>query len=448
MSRSSPNDNPKSGGAPANHRRDDSVSADSDSQTAPTDPSAAEGTQQPTEDELVTQLQESAAEDSGPNETLRRNIEQYSKYTPLFASLAYTVIGAVFVPAFLAFVVVELSPAYDLSILSGAVQKGLSSIVLPLFVTLVLSRAMVPGGLAKRRLGWSPELCGALKVTFDSILYGVLPARFLYVGLETFDNGKWNDSLGRMVFVLAMIAFATGMAITAARLIRWLEGRPEERPWYAPIRRTLLYSLPLMPVTLAVMAGAGFYFTAEELSTRAVWTVLSMVGIGLVGGLCSRLLLIAQFIIKLRELSRDDEGQIESDESIDIASISAQVNRLIRATAFVAMVLLGWQIWANVLPAIGYLDSFKLPWQSAVEGSAGVAEWITLRHALIAVGIFVLTYILSSNLPGLLEITLLDRLPLDRGGRYAISFVVRYLVGIIGILTACQVIGFSWNRVQ
>ncbi len=402
----------------------------------------------PSQEEVVSQLQETAQQDAGPNETLRHNIELYSRYTPVFASVAYTVISAILIPAILAFVVVQLSPAYDLSELKGSVQRGLSSIVLPLFVSLMLGRAMIPQGLARRQLGWSAELCNALKATLDSIIYFVLPLRFLYVALETFSNGEFNDSLGRIVFTTAMAGFTVGLTITSLRLKRWLSEDGTDRPWHGPIQKALLYCLPLMPFSLAVMAVTGFYFTAEELSSRAIWTVLSMVGIALIGGLCSRLLLIAQFIIKLRELSRDTEGQIESDESIDIASISAQVNRLIRATAFVAMVLVGWQIWNNVLPAIGYLDSVKLPWQSAVEGPAGMAEFITLRHALIAIGVGILTFILSRNLPGLLEITLLDRLPLDRGGRYAISFVVRYLVAIIGLIAAGQLIGFSWNRVQ
>ena len=66
----------------------------------------------------------------------------------------------------------------------------------------------------------------------------------------------------------------------------------------------------------------------------------------------------------------------------------------------------------------------------------------------MSVGILCITWVLSRNLPGLLELTLIDRLPLDRGGRYAISFVVRYLVGLFGVLLACKNVGFSWSSVQ
>ena len=73
---------------------------------------------------------------------------------------------------------------------------------------------------------------------------------------------------------------------------------------------------------------------------------------------------------------------------------------------------------------------------------------VTLRDLLLASGVLVITLVLSRNLPGLLEIVLLDRLPLDRGGRYAISFVCRYLVAIAGIMLTFHWIGFSWTAVQ
>ena len=193
------------------------------------------------------------------------------------------------------------------------------------------------------------------------------------------------------------------------------------------------------------MSAAGYHFTAVQMSWRGLWTFLLIVGIAVVGGFISRLLLIAQFSIKLRQLRRDDAGEINSDESIDIGAISKQVNRLLRATSLVAMVVVAWQIWGNVLPVFGYLDDWHVYKTSLADG---LTHWITLRHLLLATGIVILTFILSNNLPGLLEITLLDRLPLDRGGRYAISFVVKYLVAIVGLFIACQTIGFSWAKVQ
>ena len=211
----------------------------------------------------------------------------------------------------------------------------------------------------------------------------------------------------------------------------------------------MLYLLPAAPIALGVMAALGYYFTAEELSSRAILTVLAMVSIALAAGLFSRLLLIAQFGIKLRELKRNEDGQISSAETIDISEITGQLNRLIRATSLVGVVLVGWQIWEAVLPAIGYLDKVDL-WSGVATEVNGVAipKMVTLRELLMAIGFLVLAFVLSANLPGLLEVTLLDRLNLDRGGRYAVSFVVKYLVLVVGIFLACRLLGFAWHRVQ
>ena len=117
-------------------------------------------------------------------------------------------------------------------------------------------------------------------------------------------------------------------------------------------------------------SAIGFHFTAVELSWRCVWTVLLSIAIALTTGLISRLLLITQFRIKLRQLARDSDGEINADESIDISEISGQVNRLLRATSLVVLVVVGWQIWAQVLPAINYLDEWEL-WHSAIVDDTG-----------------------------------------------------------------------------
>ena len=54
-----------------------------------------------------------------------------------------------------------------------------------------------------------------------------------------------------------------------------------------------------------------------------------MLAIAIVAGFVSRLLLTTQFRVKLRQLTRNEEGHISEDESININEISSQVNRLV-----------------------------------------------------------------------------------------------------------------------
>jgi potassium efflux system protein len=54
----------------------------------------------------------------------------------------------------------------------------------------------------------------------------------------------------------------------------------------------------------------------------------------------------------------------------------------------------------------------------------------------------------SRNLPGLLELAVLQRLPMDHGGRNAITTVSRYVLVLSGIVIACNTVGISWGNVQ
>ena len=57
---------------------------------------AIEGEEKPSHDEVAEQIckiEASDDDDDGPNETLKRHIEMYSYYSPVFASVGYTLIG-------------------------------------------------------------------------------------------------------------------------------------------------------------------------------------------------------------------------------------------------------------------------------------------------------------------------------------------------------------------
>ena len=65
-----------------------------------------------------------------------------------------------------------------------------------------------------------------------------------------------------------------------------------------------------------------------------------------------------------------------------------------------------------------------------------------------AVVVVVIMIIASRNLPGLLEITILNRLPMDAGARHAFTTLCRYAITAIGIILAFNTIGLRWSSVQ
>jgi potassium efflux system protein len=134
---------------------------------------------------------------------------------------------------------------------------------------------------------------------------------------------------------------------------------------------------------------------------------------------------------------------------------------LLRQAVTVGLVLGGWLIWSDVLPALRILDNVEL-WSRSVKvverfedasGNVRMTEDVelaptTLRHGVIAAMILLATVVLGRNLPALLEITVLSRLPLDRGGRHAVSILLHYAVALTGLIVALRTLSIDWASVQ
>jgi potassium efflux system protein len=67
---------------------------------------------------------------------------------------------------------------------------------------------------------------------------------------------------------------------------------------------------------------------------------------------------------------------------------------------------------------------------------------------LIAAFIIALTWIAVRNIPGLLEMTVLERLRIDAPGRFAFSTLARYAIIVVGLVSASSTIGIGWAKVQ
>jgi len=197
--------------------------------------------------------------------------------------------------------------------------------------------------------------------------------------------------------------------------------------------------------------------------------------------------------------SSEPVAAVVDEEAVDIPSLDAQTRQLFRSGLTMAAVLGVYFIWASTLPALQGLDRVQL-WpsvtllevsadQSARERSAAAAELaaaetsataedplspstvqsitatiplepqepsepnglptvLTLADVSLALIFALLTLIAARNLPGLLEISVLQRLPLDGGARYAVTTIVRYLIVIIGVSVVFSAVGLGWKNIQ
>jgi potassium efflux system protein len=107
-----------------------------------------------------------------------------------------------------------------------------------------------------------------------------------------------------------------------------------------------------------------------------------------------------------------------------------------------------WAIWEPVFPAFGILQDIQFwSYSTVVDGVAKTVP-ITLANITMAAIVAVTTIIASHNLPGLLEVILLNHLPMNPGARYAYSTVSRYTITAIGIIIVFNTIGIKWANLQ
>ena len=121
-----------------------------------------------------------------------------------------------------------------------------------------------------------------------------------------------------------------------------------------------------------------------------------------------------------------------------------------------------WLVWADVLPAIRFLDRWPI-WETTVQTVVNVTDdetgktearpkievqAVTIASLVQVLVIILLTTTAARNVPGLLEMSVLARLPIDRSTSYAVTSLTRYGLVLIGLILASQALGLTWANVQ
>jgi potassium efflux system protein len=219
-----------------------------------------------------------------------------------------------------------------------------------------------------------------------------------------------------------------------------------------PLQLVWRQAVTLLPATLAVMAAVGYYYTAQQAAIRILETFAMFLAVAALGGMTRRWLLVNR-----RQLAREQAKQrraamaqaAESDpeappalevveELVDLAALGEQTQKLLRMFLVVTTMVGLSLIWAPILPALAYPAEKLLP-------GAEYLTWGMLGMFLI---VLTVTYAAVRDVPALLELVILQHLPLDSGSRYAITTLCRYVITAIGLTGACNAIGLKWGSIQ
>ncbi|WP_133405523.1 mechanosensitive ion channel domain-containing protein [Parashewanella tropica] len=228
------------------------------------------------------------------------------------------------------------------------------------------------------------------------------------------------------------------------------------------LQRTLWQLLKLSPLAAAVLAFTGYYFTAYEMLFQLLFSVFMALGVLLAYQLIKRWMLIERRriafdrakakraeILAQRERGdtsqNPDSSEFYEEPVVDLETISSQSLGLVRSLLILGLCagLIG--LWTQTHSALfSFFDGITL-WHSNVDG---LSVPVTLKTLLYGIVVFGFSMMIAANLPGLLELTILQRLELTSGTGFAITTVSRYFVLLIGMLIGFNTLGVEWSKLQ
>jgi potassium efflux system protein len=358
----------------------------------------------------------------------------------------------------------------------AAVAEGLGRLALAWFVIGAQLIAGRTGGLAESHFRWRPNNIRTLRRHLAWFFVTFMPAVFIFATIDARDEDAELGSLGRIAFIFGMLM----LALFAFRVLRPVGGVVEDvlsknrSGWLSRLRYLWFPLVVGLPLVLAGLAVLGYAYTAYQFELRFARTFLLALILIYANAIVLRFFFVSQRRIALgraqKSLDRGETPAVAADsQEMNLLVVSSQSRDLLHSGLAFAMILGICLIWQDTLPAWNFLRGYvvipaehvaALPappdGSAATPGAAPAlarplteaAGAVTLADILLAIVIAIVTVMVSKNLPGLMEIVVLSRLPLEPSVRYAITAISRYSITIVGIVIACGSLGVGWSKVQ
>jgi potassium efflux system protein len=407
------------------------------------------------------------------NIALRVDQQQEDRFSLTLRALAvtaYLVAGWPFLMYFLATQLLHLPLPYNFT---TVVATGLLGAAGQLATLLFLYQICRRDGLAQIHFLWPEASRRSLRRNLGWVTPIAVSMGFLISAMGPVQEIESGDSLAKLALIIQM----TGSSVFLAWMLRFSGGivsswtKDNTNGWLARLRYIWWPFAVGMHLFLAALAAVGYFLSALELRNLIRETFWLVVWLIVFNSLALRWLSLARRRFAMREALRKRESAeeatrqqgieaqragTEADDTpipieepvIGITQIDEQTRSLLR-TVMLFLVLLGlWAIWEPVFPALGVMEDIQLWSYSSVVDGVPKSIPINLADLMLGVVVAAVTFVASRNLPGLLEITLLNRLPMDSGARYAFTTLCRYAITAIGVILAFNFIGFNWSKLQ
>ncbi|MCC7397621.1 MAG: mechanosensitive ion channel [Planctomycetes bacterium] len=372
-------------------------------------------------------------------------------YSPTARSAIDTLLLALPIPLLLLLWSRQRAAPREATEFAKAVAAGAGETAWALLLVLVLRHVVRARGLAEAHFQWQTTPVAHLRRAAPLLLLSVLPFSFVLgmlelapddAGLGAFGGPLLLGQLGILLLVFSRLlhprrGIIGGGIKSADALYRF---------------RVVWYLLAIaIPLVLLAMVALGYEFTVLQLTRRFYLTVGVVVAGGIVHELILRGLLLARRRLQMRHaqarLEAARSGESAVTEAVDATApdpqlLARQTQTLLTTAVTVLVLVVTFQVWVDVLPALGILRRFTVWGQAGSEGATTLAD--------LTFGLFVLlaSLLAARNLPALLELLVLQRFRMQAGERHAITTLTRYVLVGVGLAWTCRSFGIGWSNVQ
>jgi len=407
---------------------------------------------------------------------LRANLESLAQdaqrssatgVTPTVHAAALTLLMSLSIPALIALFGWRLTSVAPVGEFAHALGMASLFSSLTLLIIEFIRNACQENGLGEAHFGWDSESTAAIRRAASLAKISCIPARFVCLLAESTDDPLMISTVGRVALIIELLALATivfELLRPCSPLVHSIRTGGQST-WAKNTYKIWASVLVFLPAVLAFVSAIGFHYTATRLSTRmaATWGVIAlMVGLR---AFAMRWLQVVyrRFAIRrsrekraalqARQQAIGDTGEMPMvpDTSLELrlTDINDQAQSLIRIAATVIGAVLLTFIWHEILPALGYLNRFQF-WENGLLPitEQGVRPRVTLVDLFFGGACMTITVLACRNLPGLMDISIFQRLPMDAGARYAASALTQYTLIVIGVVACFRQIGIGWQSVQ
>ncbi|QXB27949.1 miniconductance mechanosensitive channel MscM [Aeromonas sp. FDAARGOS 1405] len=347
-----------------------------------------------------------------------------------------------------------------------AIGRGLGEIWFLLLALVMARHLTLERGILILHFRWPKERVQQVWNQFRTLLLVLIPSFFVQGMANSYQEHAFYDSLGRMAFMIG----ALWLLLFFARLNR--ERLPLTWGQSDMTKPHLLHhfiwnSLMLAPLLAVIGSLFGYFYTSRTLLRQLELSLLMGLGCLLIYYLARRWMLIQRRRLAferakskraemLAQRGRDDNQEELSSEipdvveetELDLDTISAQSLGLVRTLLMLGFTMLVVVQWSDLNSAFSFLSNIEV-WQvSSKIGGIEQLSAITLQDLMLTAFVFILTVVTSRNLPGLMELTLLQHLSLSPGTGFALTTISKYLVILVGALTGFSMLGIDWSKTQ